>query len=147
MALATLTIELEDENGQALLPAPLCSRVQVEAQHVIGQVVKQRTAESPAPLVPQEQIQKLQAFAVHTDAAGRFLLGGQLTGGIDVAANSILVVWRTNLEYFLGANLQFKPATEGASATLTGWAGGTAEVAPDGSGYGEGGYGEGGFGA
>lgn len=147
MALATITIELQDEDGRDIIPAPLCSRVEVESEHIVNAVVKQRTAEVTSPVVPNEQITATQALVLHTDTAGKWLLGGQLSGGIDVLANSVLIVWRTSLAYYIGANVQFQPANVGDRATLTGWVGGSAAAPPDGSGYGEGGYGEGGFGA
>jgi len=146
MPLATLTIELLDEDGQPLVPAPLCKRIEVQSAHVLDAVARVRTSESPAPLVPQEQIEVTEALVVQTDIAGRFMLAGQIDGGIDVQAGGILIIWGATLDYFVGANVQFKPATEGQVATLTGWLGGQAVAAPDGSGYGEGGYGEGGFG-
>lgn len=147
MALATLTIELEDDDGRAILPAPLVSRIEVESEHIVNALVQQRTAQDQSPQVPNEGIEVLEAAVIKTDKAGRFILGGALSGGIDVAAGGILIVWRTLLDYYVGANIQFKPTTLGDKATLTGWLGGQAVAPPDGSGYGEGGYGEGGFGA
>ena len=147
MALATITIELQDEDGRDIIPAPLCSRIEVESQHIVNTLEKSRTEEVDSPVIPQEQIQATQGLVLHTDKAGRWLLGGQLSGGIDVRADSILIVWRSTLAYYIGANVQFQPANVGDTATITGWVGGTAAAPPDGSGYGEGGYGEGGFGA
>lgn len=146
MALATLTIELIDEDGQPVGPAPLVKRIEVDSSHVLNAIARERTAEDPAPLVPQEQIEVTEALVVKTDIAGRFMLAGQIDGGIDVDAGGILIIWGATLDYFVGANVQFKPTAEGAVATLTGWLGGSAVAEPDGSGFGEGGYGEGGFG-
>lgn len=146
MPFATLTLELIDADGQPVGPAPLVKRIEVQSAHVLNAVARERTNATPAPLVPQEQIEVTEAIVVQTDTAGRFLLAGQVDGGIDVAAGGILIIWGATLDYFVGANVQFRPATEGAVATLTGWLGGQAVAEPDGSGYGEGGYGEGGFG-
>ena len=147
MALATITIELQDEDGREILPAPLCSRIEVESEHIFESVIRERNDQVTSPVVPNELIQATQGLVVQTNVAGRFLLGGQLSGGIDVAAGGILIVWRTALAYYIGANVQFRPAENNTKATLTGWIGGSAAAPPDGSGYGEGGYGEGGFGA
>ena len=147
MALATLTIELFDtDDDTPLPPAPFTQRVEVQSQHALTAVVRGATDAQPAPLVPSEQIEVIECLVIQTNIAGKFLLAGQVDGGIDVAAGGVLVLFGVSLDYFVSANISFQPATAGASATLTGWIGGRAVAEPDGSGYGEGGYGEGGFG-